>query len=283
MKASRLVTVLEDLIPGGLADGKADSEFDAEQLEAGIKVELEHTDDKEKAKEIAKDHLSEDPEYYKKLASIENKDEDDSKVGNEISPEQNTENKVLKLSKKYEKGSTSYMYWPCTINLCDRRLHVTAKFFGDIPLTVEEVRNALLHIEDIDAPINVSEIEWEPVVFATKNDGAVAVLELKKYPRIFDQIHYALEKFRRDDYASYKPHITVSQEDWERVEQEKLTPDQADLQFMPLELSIKGVTRYKWGPEGGYVEEIEGKSVKTINPTAESLAVKVVKGISSIR
>lgn len=41
------------------------------QLQKGIKVELEHTDDKEMAKEIAMDHLWEDPNYYSKLENME--------------------------------------------------------------------------------------------------------------------------------------------------------------------------------------------------------------------
>lgn len=41
------------------------------QLEMGMKVEMEHTDDKDKAKEIALDHLWEDPKYYTKLSKIE--------------------------------------------------------------------------------------------------------------------------------------------------------------------------------------------------------------------
>lgn len=44
------------------------------QLEMGIKVEMEHTNDKEKAKEIAMDHLYEDPSYYKKLKKVEVKE-----------------------------------------------------------------------------------------------------------------------------------------------------------------------------------------------------------------
>ena len=40
----------------------------------GIKVEMEHTDSKEKAKEIAMDHLWEDPTYYTKLKKVEAKE-----------------------------------------------------------------------------------------------------------------------------------------------------------------------------------------------------------------
>ena len=40
------------------------------QLKKGIKVEMEHTDNKKIAKEIVMDHLTEDPNYYNKLAKI---------------------------------------------------------------------------------------------------------------------------------------------------------------------------------------------------------------------
>ncbi len=44
------------------------------QLEAGIKVEMEHTNNEAKAKEIAMDHLWEDPKYYTKLKKVEAKE-----------------------------------------------------------------------------------------------------------------------------------------------------------------------------------------------------------------
>lgn len=43
----------------------------AKQLDKGIKVELEHTKDKSVAREIALDHLAEDPKYYDKLDKAE--------------------------------------------------------------------------------------------------------------------------------------------------------------------------------------------------------------------
>jgi hypothetical protein len=41
------------------------------QLDMGIEVEFEHTSDKKVAKEIALDHLAEDPKYYDKLKKVE--------------------------------------------------------------------------------------------------------------------------------------------------------------------------------------------------------------------
>jgi hypothetical protein len=62
-----------DRIPGGLADKGAPKDVDPVQVEKGIQVELEHTNDPSIAREIAYDHLSEDPGYYTKLEKVEKK------------------------------------------------------------------------------------------------------------------------------------------------------------------------------------------------------------------
>ena len=67
----------KDKIPGGLADNKKPSDFVKRKLEEGIKVEMEHTSDKAIAREIAMDHITEDPNYYKKLKTIEKSENED--------------------------------------------------------------------------------------------------------------------------------------------------------------------------------------------------------------
>jgi DNA polymerase-3 subunit epsilon len=58
----------KEKLKGGAGDNKPDSAFDSQQLAIGIGDETgEHTPNKLIGKEIAKDHLSQDPEYYKKL------------------------------------------------------------------------------------------------------------------------------------------------------------------------------------------------------------------------
>ena len=49
----------KDKLKGGLADDHTPDEYDKEQLDMGTKIEMEHTDDPEIAKEIAMDHLEE--------------------------------------------------------------------------------------------------------------------------------------------------------------------------------------------------------------------------------
>ena len=77
---------MEEILNGGLADGYsiqdiADkhafevSNIQAE-LEVGIEVEMEHTDDRNKAEEIALDHLYEDPCYYSHLKDMESQHND---------------------------------------------------------------------------------------------------------------------------------------------------------------------------------------------------------------
>jgi hypothetical protein len=62
-----------DKVKGGLADKKTNKKYDKKQIKMGIKVEMEHTDDPIIAREIAMDHLTEDPIYYTKLMKMEGK------------------------------------------------------------------------------------------------------------------------------------------------------------------------------------------------------------------
>jgi len=59
--------VIEDEIPGGKGDDANEADFDPKEVEMGKKIEMEHTGDPVKAKEITLDHLTEDPKYYTKL------------------------------------------------------------------------------------------------------------------------------------------------------------------------------------------------------------------------
>jgi len=80
----------EENLEGGISDGKTlqdiakkhkvDLSVLEKELGKGIKTEMEHTDNKSKAKEIAMDHLFEDPEYYTKLKRMETKESKDLKL-----------------------------------------------------------------------------------------------------------------------------------------------------------------------------------------------------------
>ena len=70
-----------DVVPGGLAKGLSLNDIAEKhgvsvdmmvgEFKKGIQIEMEHTTDREVAKEITLDHLFEDPKYYDKLAKVE--------------------------------------------------------------------------------------------------------------------------------------------------------------------------------------------------------------------
>jgi len=60
-------------VPGGLADKKKPSDFNKKQLDMGVEVEMEHTNDRDLSKDISMDHLEEFPAYYTELDRMEEK------------------------------------------------------------------------------------------------------------------------------------------------------------------------------------------------------------------
>lgn len=70
-KANTKKSVEADQIPGGLSDKKHDSDFNPKKVAQGSKVESEHTSSPSMSREIAQDHLTEDPKYYDKLSIME--------------------------------------------------------------------------------------------------------------------------------------------------------------------------------------------------------------------
>jgi len=72
--------LLTDFVQGvGKHKQVPDTKFNQKELEMGIEIEMEHTDNKSIAKEIAKDHLAECPDYYTRLVAME-KECDNRKV-----------------------------------------------------------------------------------------------------------------------------------------------------------------------------------------------------------
>ncbi len=63
----------KEYIKGGKAAGMGTKRFSKQQLRMGTKVEHEHTPKAGIAQEIAKDHLSEFPDYYTRLRKMEHK------------------------------------------------------------------------------------------------------------------------------------------------------------------------------------------------------------------
>jgi len=75
------IRLYEDTLPGGDADDmsiediakhhKVDVDDIRREYNIGVKVEMEHTDDKQIAMNIAKDHIYEIKDYYTRLEKME--------------------------------------------------------------------------------------------------------------------------------------------------------------------------------------------------------------------
>jgi len=94
-------------IEGGKADNKTIGDIAdkfnlpttkiQQQIKKGEKVEIEHTDDLEKAKEISMDHLSEFPDYYDRLDKME---KEASKAWEKSKVTENTKTLIKRLIRK---------------------------------------------------------------------------------------------------------------------------------------------------------------------------------------
>jgi len=84
-------------LKGGKGDKLIPDQVNYYEFRKGWKHELEHTDDIDKAKEIALDHLAEDPIYYTRLEMIETKAKKDSR--NDLPIDISKKNRVVKDEK----------------------------------------------------------------------------------------------------------------------------------------------------------------------------------------
>jgi len=107
----------DQIIPGGLGADLKPDDVNQKQLEMGIKVELEHTGNKDMAQEIALDHLSEDPKYYTNLKKV-HQDARDRHLG----PRGKTQNPELPdfWRRNFDYGESPYMHMDKIKTITDR-------------------------------------------------------------------------------------------------------------------------------------------------------------------
>jgi len=94
-------------LKGGEADNKPDTTFPQAQLDKGMKVETEHTENKQVAKEIAKDHLEESPKYYTELDKMETKLDKAARVDPTKFTAKSTEKLFQSMGHEVEDGDTT--------------------------------------------------------------------------------------------------------------------------------------------------------------------------------
>lgn len=92
-----------------------------EELRKGMKVEMEHTKDKFKAKEIAMDHLWEDPKYYRKLKKIETKEDGEKSAKRQFAKDLQTDKDFNEYKKraKFKNNNSELTYGTPNVSIDD--------------------------------------------------------------------------------------------------------------------------------------------------------------------
>lgn len=115
------ISTRADVVPGGKGDKTQVEDVDQNELKVGVAVEMEHTGNEETAKEIAIDHLTENPKYYSDLVKSGIVDEPEaiklakdllgiepSKASESVEEAQHIDVAwALKAIKDYNKGTSS--------------------------------------------------------------------------------------------------------------------------------------------------------------------------------
>jgi hypothetical protein len=147
------------------------------------------------------------------------------------------------LKKKYSGSKLSYLYWPVSLEGLDD-LHITYKFLGDAPVSLNEVKDLFYRNGYPRYPVVY---EWQPEIFETQNDGATKVLEFTKFDPKMAELRKHLDHLRSDDYPAWRPHITVPEDVWQVIKDNNLKLADVDLRVKPMEACIKGdIHKLKW-------------------------------------
>ncbi len=156
----------DDEIQGGKADNKSvesiaqkhkvDSSEIEQQLQEGIKVEMEHTNDEKIAREIAMDHLEESPVYYTKLKEMESSFEKGLDVGYMMAeydvPDWDEIQKFIKEEDLHEKGRELNPHvtigYGFNKQQCKKEIFQKMDNYSELPIRVDDL--AVFEKEDYD-------------------------------------------------------------------------------------------------------------------------------------
>lgn len=165
----------KDLLPGGLADNKTLKDIAKKhgvsydkikkEFDIGIEIEMEHTNDRKKAREITLDHLEEIKDYYTRLVDMEDEAEDSSKKMEEgiehledLSPE-----KWVKEIKKLELSELS----PEDMEEIQSQAGEVEQYLRRRANTATDIRTARKYFNAVEW---LEDVIFESVLFNNKND-----------------------------------------------------------------------------------------------------------------
>lgn len=240
---SEITPQQQDLLPGGKADNMPDSEFDKDALQQGTEHEMEHTDNPDIAKEIAKDHLVESPDYYKYLRLMEEEmgvEGDEAKTAEEnmdFEPQPLSSDEVEQMFEKIPGADEFYLYDKPVENWDDndkeaylqyvknfarqqyQPLYDNANTDADKQLFVRFVQNtakeyvapnlvgALAHSQEFSQAANLLSTHGYLKTDETNPDkhigNNIIINEVESYPSEFEKLYALTGEFAQGYFAAY--------------------------------------------------------------------------------
>jgi hypothetical protein len=134
----------------------------------------------------------------------------------------------------------AYLAWPVKFRGLDLALHVTAKYLGNSPFSIEDITDRL---KGLNTGLDLSKAEWAPNIFG----GGTYVLELILLNKDAYSVNAALASLREDDYPKWRPHVSVPSIVWKNIRHQELTPKEVVAHVGPLTLFVDKRAVQIWG------------------------------------
>lgn len=127
--------------------------------------------------------------------------------------------------------SKSYLAWPVKLKDLSQELHVTLKYLGDSPFTLGDLGRRLA---GIDTKLDLTRALWVPERF----DHGAHVMVLDGLSSAPHAAHAAVKDLRKDDYPTWRPHMTLPALPWARLTAAKATAKDTIESVGPLTLYV---------------------------------------------
>lgn len=127
----------------------------------------------------------------------------------------------------------SYLGWPVTLRepFQTPMPHITLKYLGDSPFSVDDL---VVRMVGLDRRFRCSPdriLDWSPGIF----DENAHVFIFENYDRRLHKLRDAADDLRPDT-RSWRPHLTLSKDEWDRVCGGHLSPCEVIRRCGPLTL-----------------------------------------------
>lgn len=136
----------------------------------------------------------------------------------------------------------AYLGWPVSLSVYPQAkdLHVTAKYLGDVTALMHIIGPIRAALEELDTSLDLTKSCWVPELWegprpSIKNH----VLLLNAVPQAAYDVADALRDLRKDEWPTWRPHISVPALAWVHVARMGIPLSAGLTSVGPLTLFVK--------------------------------------------